>query len=128
MINNSRSGKLFFEKHNTFAAGAAGAGGGSGWEMDLDPVALNDAAAKYEKASTDYNSALQTMIEAIKALDGAWEGSAKSDWDSVAGSLQTKLEAVGTTLAGNKSNVTQIAAKVSEIESDASSKIQAMSS
>ena len=104
--------------------------GGGGWDLDIDPVALKEAAKDYAKAVEKYQESKKAVIKAFNAIadNGSWQDI--STGTGGAGDYQTKvkeildrLDAIEATLTKNSTNLTKIADYASATESSVHSNV-----
>ncbi len=110
-------------KNQFFDEVSADIGGGAGLEISWNPTAMEAAAGAYRTANKSYQDALAEITGALGALDGAWTGSAATEWTTQTNTLLGKLSKIGDTLKANAANLKLIAGKLSDVETEMTNKV-----
>ena len=103
-------------------------GGGGGWDLNIDPVALQAAASDYAAAVKDYLDAKEDIIKKFNAIanESSWQDIGNADYKSMINTIISRLDAIQHTLENNSTNLGKIAKYASDTETKVQSSINAI--
>ena len=97
------------------------AGGGAGeWNLNIDPAALEQAAADYVSAVQNYKDAKADIIGKFNAIanESSWQDVSNTDYIDKIKKIVDRLDAIETTLINNSTNLNSIASFAKQTESN----------
>ena len=104
--------------------------GGGGWDLDIDPNALKEAARDYAKAVEAYQESKKAVIKAFNDIadNGSWQDistgtGGTGDYQTKVKEIMDRLDAIEATLQKNSTNLTKIADYASATESSVHSNV-----
>ena len=107
-------------------SGAAG-GATSDFNINVDPVALRNAAGDYLKAVEAYKTARDAVKADLNAVLEAWDDSSKEVYQARVELALGELDAIEATLNLNSTNLGKIATYAEETEANVKTGVESIS-